>query len=189
VVETYPTSMSVDEFLVYPFPDGKVELVRGVPRVHEPAGGRHGWVQSNLSALLTPFVHARRLGRVFNDGVGYELLALPRTVRNPDTSFVRAEHLPPGGPQRGFLKMAPDLAVEILSPDESAWELEEKLDDYRAAGTPLLWVLNPGRRTVRIVSADAPDRWLRGDEVLDGGAVIPGFQCRVSDLFEGLAES
>ena len=181
-----PATMTVEEFYQYPFPDGKVELVRGVPRVREPAGGPHGWVQSNLAALLIPFVNERRLGKVFNDGVGYELIALPRTVRNPDTSFVRSERLPSGGLPSGFIRMAPDLAVEILSPDESAWELEEKLDDYRAAGTPLIWVIEPNRRTVMIVSSAAPVRWLRGDEILTGDDVIPGFECKVSALFDGL---
>ena len=187
LVISYPASMTVDEFYEYKFPEGKVELVRGEPRVSEPAGGPHGWVQSNLAALLLPFVNQNRLGRVFNDGVGYVLVALPRTVRNPDLAFIRAERLPSGGPGRGFIRIAPDLAVEVLSPDESASDLEEKLDDYRTAGTPLIWVIDPERRTVMIVSADAPVRWLRADETLAAGDVIPGFSCKVTELFEGLA--
>jgi Uma2 family endonuclease len=179
--------MTVEEFAEYNFPDGKVELVRGEPRVMPPAGAPHGGVESNLLGLLLPFVTRHRLGRVFSDGVGYELIALPRTVRNPDASFVRSDRLPPEGLRPGFLKMAPDLAVEVLSPSETASELEEKLDDYRAAGTPLIWVIDPDRRTVMIVSRDAPLRWIRADGTLDGGDVVPGFRCRVGDLFEGLA--
>ena len=179
--------MTVDEFLEYPFPNGKVELVRGEPRVSEPAGGRHGWVLSNLARLFYRYLDTHPVGRFFNDGVGYELRALPRTVRSPDASFIRAEHLPPEGVGPGFLKMAPDLAVEVLSPSEPAGELEEKLDDYRAAGTPLIWVIDPERRTVMIVSADAPVRWLRADDALDAGDIVPGFSCKVTELFEGLA--
>lgn len=187
-VTTYPASMTVAEFEVYPFPDGKVELVRGEPRVMSPAGGGHGVVQGNLSRLLLPFVHEHRLGRVFNDGVGFELIALPRTVRNPDLSFVRSDRLPPGGiRRRGFLKMAPDLAVEVLSPDESAAELQEKIDDYQASGTPLIWVIDPDRCTVRVLELYAPERVLGANQTLDGGDVIPGFTCPVSELFEGLA--
>lgn len=187
VVTAYPAFMTVAEFEEYSFPDGKVELVRGEPRVMPPAGAPHGGVQSNLLGLLLPFVNEHRLGRVFTDGLGYELIKLPHTVRNPDASFVRAERLPAGGLQRGFLKVAPDLIVEVLSPSEQAWELEEKLEDYRLAGTPLMWVIDPNRRTVMVVSRDAPLRWLRADDLLDGGDVIPGFQCRVAELFEGLA--
>jgi len=124
---------------------------------------------------------------VFGDGAGFELVKLPRTVRVPDVSFVRAERLPAGGIGRGLLKMAPDLVVEVLSPSESASELEEKLDDYRAAGTPMIWVIDPERRTVTIVSGDAPVRWLRVHDTLAGGDVIPGFSCLTAELFEGLA--
>lgn len=186
-VATYPSFMTVEEFETYPFPEGKVELVRGEPRVMSPAAGPHGVVQNNLSFLLDTFVRQHGLGRVFNDGVGFELVALPRTVRNPDLSFVRTERLPAGGIDGGFLKVAPDLAVEILSPSEKAWELDEKIEDYQTAGTPLIWVVHPGRRTVRVITLDAAPRLVHEKETLDGGNVIPGFACPVSDLFEGLA--
>jgi Uma2 family endonuclease len=124
---------------------------------------------------------------VFGDSFGYELVRLPRTVRVPDGSFVRAERLPAEGIGAGLLNFAPDLAIEVLSPSESASELEEKLDDYLFSGTPLIWVVDPVRRTVMIVAADAPVRWLREGNSLDGGTVIPGFACPVSDIFEGLA--
>ena len=101
--------MTVDEFLAHDFPEGKVELVRGEPRVTPPAGGPHGTVASNVLRLLILYVDQHRLGRVFGDGVGFELVKLPRTVRVPDASFVRAERLPAGGIGRGLLKMAPDL--------------------------------------------------------------------------------
>ncbi len=176
-----------DEFLVYPLPDGKAELVRGELRVTPPAGGPHGRAGTNLILLLGVYLKGRRLGSVFGDGVGYELLMLPRTVRVPDVSFVRADRLPPDGLRPGLLKLAPDLAVEVLSPSESASELEEKLDDYRTCGTALIWVIDPVRRTVMIVTSDAPLRWLREADTLDGGDVIPGFSCGVAELFEGIA--
>ena len=87
---------------------------------------------------------------------------------------------PAAGIGPGLLKLAPDLAVEVLSPSESASELEEKLNDYRACGTPLIWVVDPVRRTVRIVAANAPVRWLSEGDTLDAGDVIPGFSCAVA---------
>lgn len=179
--------MTPDELLVAQLPEGKVELVRGELRVNPPAGGPHGRGSTNLVLLLGIYLKGRGLGAVFADGVGYELLALPRTVRCPDLSFVQANRLPPGGLTRGFLKFAPDLAVEVLSPDESESELQEKLDDYHACGTPLLWVIDPRRRTVMVLASDAPARWLREGDTLDGGTVIPGFSCAVSEIFEGIA--
>lgn len=186
-VAAYPAFMTVEEFETYPFPEGKVELVRGEPMVGPLAGASHGGVQSNLMLLLVPHVHAHGLGRVFTDGLSYELVALPRTVRMPDASFVRAERLPTGGLEPGFLKIAPDFAVEVLSPSDKAWELEEKLADYRAAGTPLIWVIDDRRRSVMIVSHDAPVRWLGEGDTLEGGDIIPGFRCPVSALFAGIA--
>ena len=179
--------MTADEFLLCDVPDGKAELVRGELRVTPPAGGPHATVQSNLFARLASYVNQHRLGRVFGDGTGYELIQLPRTVRVPDLSFVRADRLPAGGIGPGLFKWAPDLAVEVLSPSESASELQEKLDDLQVGGARLIWVADPRRGTVTVHDGDAPVRTLRGDESLDGGAVVPGFSCRIGDVFEGIA--
>ena len=178
--------MTVEEFLSHPLPDGKAELVRGELRVTPPAGGPHGAVAGNLLGLLMAYVTPLGVGRVFPDGTGYQL-SLPHTVRVPDASFVRAERLPEGGIGPGLLKLAPDLAVEVLSPSETASALEEKLADYMTAGTPLMWVIDPIRRTVMIVTSAAPVRWLREGDTLEGGEVLPGFSCQVVELFEGVA--
>jgi Uma2 family endonuclease len=179
--------MTADEFLVHEFPDGKVELVRGEPRVNPPAGAPHGVVASNLLRHLIRHVDDHDLGRVFGDGVGYELLVLPHTVRAPDVSFIRTGRMPAEGVRRGFMKMAPDLAVEVLSPSETASELAEKLDDYRAAQTPLIWVIDPERRDVTIMPRDKPVRLVKIGDTLDGDDVLPGFRMAVVDLFLGLA--
>jgi Uma2 family endonuclease len=184
-VATYPAQMTVEEFEAYPFPDGKVELVRGEPRVNPPAGVPHGIVESNLARLLYLSGVDPKLGRVFTDGLGYELIALPRTVRDPDMSFVRSERLP-RPVVAGFCKIVPDLVVEVLSPSEKAWELQEKLEDYAVAGVPLIWVIDEKRRTVRVLTAGNPERTIPSDGTLDGGEVMPGFSCRVAELFEGL---
>jgi Uma2 family endonuclease len=179
--------MTADEFLAFPLPDAKGELVRGELRVTPPPGGPHGVASTNLVMMLAMHVRPLGLGRVFADGVGYELIRLPHTVRVPDASFVRGDRLPAEGIGPGLLKLAPDLAVEVLSPSETFSELEEKLEDYLVSGTQLVWVVDPDRRTVMIVAADAPVRWLREEETLDGGTAVPGFTCAVLDIFEGIA--
>ncbi|HEX4682045.1 MAG TPA: Uma2 family endonuclease [Gemmatimonadaceae bacterium] len=181
--------MTPEEFMAHPVPDGKAELVRGELRVTPPPGGPHGLAATNLLYLIESFARPRKLGRAFSDGTGYELLRLPRTVRMPDVSFVRAQRLPKEGVGPGLLRLAPDLVVEVLSPAETAWELQEKLDDYAAAGTSLIWVVDPQRRTVMIVAANAPLQWLHEADTLDGSDVIRGFACAVSDIFEGIARS
>lgn len=179
--------MTPEEFLVYPLEDVKGELVRGELRVTPPPGGPHGRAATNLVFLLSLHVRPRGMGWVFCDGVGYQLLQLPRTVRVPDLSYVRADRLPREGIGPGLMKLAPDLAVEVLSPSESASDIGEKLDDYRMSGTPLVWVVDPVRRTVMVVSSDAPFQLLREGDTLVGSDVIPGFSCAVDEVFEGIA--
>lgn len=182
-----PMLMTVEEFLVASVPDGKVELVRGELRVTPPPGAPHGKAAVNLLVMLAVHVKANGLGSVFGDSFGYILTQLPRTVRVPDLSFVRADRLPAEGIGPGLLRFAPDLAVEVLSPSESASELEGKLADYTVAGTRLIWVVDPARRTVMILDQVHPVRWLQESDVLDGGEVVPGFSCRVAEIFEGIA--
>ena len=180
--------MTVDEFLVHDSPEGvKTELVRGELRVSPPPGNPHLCALYNIVALLMAHVIPARLGRVFGDGAGYELQQLPRTVRVPDVSFVRADRLPSQGFGPGLFKHAPDLAVEVLSPSETVSQLQEKLDDFLSSGTTLIWVVDPRRRTVRIVSTNAAEQLLREGETLTGGRVLPGFSCGVEEVFDGIA--
>jgi Uma2 family endonuclease len=180
-------SMTVDEFLALSLPDGKAELVRGDLRLTPPPAAFHGLVASNIVLALGMHVRRHALGRVFGDNVGDELTMIPRTVRVPDASFIRAARLPAEGFGRGLFRSHPDLAVEVLSPSESASDLEEKLDDYLSAGTPLIWVIDPMRRTVMVVAPDVPVRWLRDEQLLEGGDVVPGFLCPLAEVFDGIA--
>jgi Uma2 family endonuclease len=180
-------TMTVEEFLAYSVPDAKVELVRGELRVSPAPGAPHGAAAANLAFLLTLHVREQALGRVFGDSVAYVLIHLPRTVRIPDASFVRADRLPPDGIGPGPLKLAPDLAIEVLSPSEIASELEEKLHDYLVSGTSLIWVVDPVRRTVMTIPADAPVSWLAEGDTLKGGAIVSGFSCSITEIFDGIA--
>lgn len=179
--------MTVDEFLAAQLPDGKSELVRGEVRMTPPPGAPHGVAVTNLIVLLSIYARQHGLGAVFSESCGYELIRFPQTVRVPDASFVRAERLPPDGVRPGLFKFAPDLAIEVLSPSTRASELEEKLHDYTVAGTSLIWIVDPARRTIMTIASDAPVRWLSEGDTLDAGAVIPGFGCPVAEVFEGIA--
>jgi Uma2 family endonuclease len=141
-----------------------------------------------IFAALNAFVEVGQLGLCFPDNTGFLLPGLGDTVRSPDAAFVRASRLPAQGIGSGWLSVAPDLVVEILSPNEAAAELEDNLRDYRAAGTELLWIVDPVARVVNVRSAHAPERWLSEVETLDGGDVLPGFAVPVSRLFGRLAK-
>ncbi len=105
-------------------------------------------------------------------------------MRSPDAAFVSFERMP--DVPVGFAPVAPELAVEVLSPDDTVRELDERMDDYSAAGTRAVWVIDPDRRTVAIHSSTGPTRRLREHDTLDGADVLPGFAMPVRALFEGL---
>ena len=175
------------EFLSHAAAAGSSELVRGQVRVMTPASAAHGVVAGTIFAALNAFVESEHLGVCFPDNTGFLLPGLGDTVRSPDVAFVRAERLPEQGIGPGWMNVAPDLVVEVLSPTETASELEEKLRDYRAAGTRLAWIVDPTARIVSVRPTTAPESWLSEAETLDGGDVIPGFSLSVARVFARLA--
>jgi Uma2 family endonuclease len=182
-----PELMTLEQFAALPDTGERLELVRGKVRVMSPVHGPAGYVAAVIHGLLFIHVHERRLGVTFIDNMGVALLGAEHTNRSPDVAFVRADRLPPRGIGPGPIRVAPDLAVEVLSPSESASTLEDKLADYRRAGTPLIWVVDPTHRLVTVHPADAPSYSLREGDELTGGRVLPGFRCPVAELFERLA--
>ena len=181
------SSISTNEFMASTAAHGRSELVRGKVRVIAPSRGVRARVSGNVAKLLSTYVLKKKAGRCFDENTQFELPNVANTVRAPDASFVRTDRLPLGGAGGGWLSLTPDLAVEVLSSDVSAEELDDKLADYRAAGTPLVWVINPGQRRVSVITATAPMKWLEESEMLDGAEVMPGFSCTVSAIFEGVA--
>lgn len=185
--DTTTELMTLEQFAELPDTEERLELVRGRVRVMSPVHGPAATVASNIVGLLTLHVLPRKLGRIFSDNTGFALLGAEHTNRSPDVAFIRADRLPPRGIGPGPIRIAPDLVVEVLSPTERAVILEEKLADYRRAGTPLIWVANPPHRLVTVHPADGPSYTLREGDTLTGGRVLPEFHCAVSELFEGLA--
>jgi len=184
-VSSAPALLTLDEFAALPNADEPMELVRGEIRPLSPAHGPASIVASNVFWLLSSHVQPRRLGRVLGDNVGFALLGAQHTSRSPDVAFIRADQLPARMP-RGPIRIVPDLVVEILSPSETASILEDKLADYREAGTPLIWVVDPEFRHVVVHPGDAPSFTLRAGDTLTGGRVLPDFRCAVAELFEGV---
>lgn len=180
--------LTPSEFMLYPEVPGKqCELVRGDLRMAPLAGGRHGLVVGNMYRLPSTHVQAHGLGFCFTEATGFELPNLFRTVRAPDVAFVRGERLP-GAITDKFIQLAPDLAVEVLSPSTRAFMIDEKLSDYRAAGTPVVWLVDVKRRGVSVLDSDGRSRWLGESDWIDGGDVVGGFTCRVAAFFDGLPQ-
>jgi Uma2 family endonuclease len=175
-VATIRPVITDQDLLRLPKDGRKYELVDGEIRV-SPAGARHGRTSLRLGAALLAFVSPKNLGEVF-DSTGYRLPG--GNIRSPDASFVASKRL--AKIPEGFLELAPDLAVEVLSPDDSPREVLDKVGEYLAAGVQVVWVIDP--RAGRAVSYRSLTdvREIGPDGTLDGGELLPGFRCPLADL-------
>lgn len=173
--------LTAEELLRLNLPNKRTELVRGVLIIREPAGYQHGDIAARLLLAIGNHVEANALGRVFAAETGFTLRRGPDTVRAPDVAFISAVRLPDPAP-RGFAEIAPDLAVEVLSPDDRPGELLAKVADWLEAGARLVWVVDPIRANARVYRADGSETLLTESHALDGEDVIPGFVCEMSWL-------
>lgn len=175
------TLMSADELLHLHLPHKRTELVRGVLVVREPAGSTHGRVAMSLGVELGVHVKRTGAGVAFAAETGFKLASNPDTVRAPDVAFVRRDRLPPAQ-ATGFADLAPDLAVEVLSPEDRPGEVLAKVGDWLSAGTRLVWVVDPWRRLARVYREDGSESVIAADGVLDGEDVLPGFSCPLAGI-------
>jgi Uma2 family endonuclease len=175
-------SMTIEEFERLPDDGWQLELVRGLVVREPPAGFDHSAIGVRITSLLDLFVRASNLGRVVGADAGFVLSVEPPTVRVPDAAFVRKERL--GFDAERFAPLAPDLAVEVISPSNTMSEIHGKVLDYLDAGTRLVWVVDPGRHTVTVYRSRDEIRLITGDGEINGGDVLPGFRISVSEIFE-----
>lgn len=160
-----------------------LELVRG-RLVREPRpGGEHGLLVAELVARLHHHARVHGLGRVVTEA-GFLLTDDPPTVRGPDAAFISTRNFPTTGVPTGFWRVAPDLAVEVVSPSNTATEIQERVLEYLDAGTRLVWVVHPRIRTVTVFHSKTNVRVLTDAERLDGVDILPGFQLDIAELFE-----
>jgi Uma2 family endonuclease len=176
--------LTAEQLMALPSGGWRYELVAGELKVMTPAGSRHGQIVMAIAALLGPHVRLHRLGVLFSPDTGFRLASDPDTVRAPDVAFVCAERIPESGVPDGYFPGAPDLAVEVVSPTDRLIEVEDKVTEYFAAGARLVWVVNPKHRRVTVHALGVPPRVLGPDDRLDGGDVVPGFDCAVREIFE-----
>jgi Uma2 family endonuclease len=185
----YARPLTVEEFERLPEGAGKQELVDGRVVELAPVGDVHGLVAGEVHAALRAYVRRRRRGGRPAGHVrietGYQLRPGPpgtRGTRAPDVSYYRAR------PQtRGIVRGAPDLAVEVLSPDEGPAAVQDKVAEYLAAGVPLVWVLDTAREAVTVHVPGQPARVLGSAEVLTGDEVLPGFRLPLVELWATVA--
>ena len=174
--------LTEDDLQALPDDGCRHELVEGF-LVREPLPApRHGRVQARFARALLDFVEPRGLGEVYTE-VGFVLAKNPDTVRGPDVSYVSPPALGRLRDDTRLFPGAPDLAVEILSPSNRAAEVRSKVAEFLAAGTRLVWVVDPQIRTVTAYRTLLAPQILGEADLLDGEDVLPGFSLRVGTLF------
>jgi Uma2 family endonuclease len=173
-------TMSADELLAMPEDGIRRELVEGELREMSPAGGDHGEVGMRLTWRLAQHVESGGLGVSYTSDTGFRLARDPDTVRCPDVSFVsQARYVP----TKGVVEGAPDLAVEIVSPTDRYDEVLDKVHDYLNAGTRMVVVVHPPKRTVTVYRPRGEISVLTENDVLEGGDVVPGWSVPLHLIF------
>jgi Uma2 family endonuclease len=169
-----------------------------------PGGERYELVDSHLKELdvgaesnhisavviffLQLFLREHFLGWVLASDTQYQCFPhAPKMVRKPDVSFIRRERIPDSRLPRGLVRIRPDLAVEVVSPKDEFEEVDVKVEDYLRAGIPLVWIVVPATRQVYVHRPDGSVVKVRENGELTGEDVLPGFRCRVAELFATLA--
>lgn len=172
--------VSVEDFwrLAHRLP--RSELVAGQVITLTPSGAQHGAIVVALTRAVDDHVRRHDLGIVFGAETGFIISRDPPTVRAADVSMVLKARVPKPLPA-GFFPGVPDLAVEVLSPDDRPGEVAAKVADYLKAGSAAVWVADPEAGTVTVHTRDVAMKY-GADEVLDGGPVLPGFQAHVRAL-------
>ena len=174
--------VTTEELEKFPHDDRRYELVDGRVVPMSPVGLQHGQVVVRLCVLLGQHVRGKSLGVVGTE-VGFELARHPDTVRAPDVAFIRQERIPPNAP-RGFWRGAPDLAIEVLSPDDRPSEVRKKVEQYLTRGVSLVVVVDADERAVSVFRPESPAITLKADGLLDLDDVVPGFRCGVHEIFD-----
>lgn len=175
--------VTTEELFDMPDDGGRCELVKGEITRLTPNGAAHGVLTARIGRLLDEYVEANDLGVCCGAETGFILERDPDTVRAPDAAVVLASRVPGSGIPAGYWPFAPDLAVEVISPSDRLADVHVKIAEYFAAGTRLVWLVEPETRMVHVYRSPQQVEVLGTEDNLEGGDVLPGFQCPVQRLF------
>jgi Uma2 family endonuclease len=174
--------MSIDEFMAMPDSVG-YELVEGVLTERKLMGALSDYVAAKVVVRLGNFVETQRRGHIFMSETTYRCFGHPDTGRRADVSFIRTGRLPGEHIPEGYLTIPADLAVEVISPNDLAYEVEEKVALYLRHGFAEIWVVYPNTRTIHVHAKGQPILSLDEEQTLRGRGLLEGFTCPVRDLF------
>ena len=162
----------------------KGELIKGVLHETVSAGAQHSFIAVRLLGAMGLYARRRRLGWVGGTDGGVLVERSPDTVREPDGYFVAGEWEPVEEDTDRYLEVVPDLVVEIVSPSDSDADVREKIAMWLELGVSMALEVRPASQTITVHRPGVPALTLTGDDVLDGGDVLPGFSLPLSEIFD-----
>jgi Uma2 family endonuclease len=173
--------MTAEELIKLPRGRFRYELVKGELLTMSPPGEEHGAIALALAAELYLYVKANKLGIVYAADTGFKLESNPDTVLAPDVSFIARERI--REISKKYREGAPDLAVEVVSPNERRSKIEKKVGQWLQLGARLVWIVNPETKSVSVYRLDGSVNVLSESDELTGDDVVAGFKISVSDIF------
>jgi Uma2 family endonuclease len=170
-------SMTAEELLELPRGRFCYELIEGELKQIAPAGHDHGRIIMEMTVPLGQYVKNAKLGKVYAAETGFKIKSNPDTVIAPDITFISQERVEAVGRAKGYWEGSPDLAVEVISPNDIVSEVEEKVQARQ------VWIISPKLRTITIYRSFSDVTTLTERDILDGGQAMPGFNIPVIDIF------
>jgi Uma2 family endonuclease len=182
-VQTKP--VTAEDLLNMPDDGMRRELVRGELKEMTPAGDEHGYLALRIASRLERHVDANKLGRTYTAETGFKISSDPDTVRAPDAAFVNRKRAERAGRIAGYREGAPDLAVEVVSPNDRHSEVLDKALEWLEAGCRMVLVADPERRRITVYRSRDNIRVLTAGagDVVDGADVVPGWKLSLAEIF------
>jgi len=180
---TIPELTTAEEFETICQEIGPCELVRGEIVKLSPGGLGHSEFSNNVAYLLTKWAKSGGSGRVLGCEAGIIVEVGPDTVRGADVAYISYDRLAKGKRPRGFLRVPPNLIVEILGQGQGWRDMVEKAGEYLRMGVDRVWVIDPDAEALHVFRSDAEPKRLTASDELSDVAVLPGFSCKVADIF------
>jgi len=163
-------------------PEGNWELINGEVVAVNPTSYRAARVTMRMARLLDEYADTHELGDVVGPDAGFVIFPDENTLVAPDVGFIASDRVPPAVDQEHFARLAPDLVVEVMSPSDRMTYARRKIALYLEAGVKVVWLVEPGPRTISVFQPGQSPRRLAGDEIMTAETVLPGFQMTVDDL-------
>ena len=183
ITRTDPTMTTADQLFAMPRENGRQELIDGVLKMMSPAGSEHGKIAGRIFTRLALHVEQQDLGETYAAETGFLIASDPDTVRAPDAGFVSHDLLSSVAPTKSYLPLAPELVVEVISPNDRFSQVEAQTRQWLTAGTKLVLVADPENLNLKTYTAENEIRTFESGDAVDCGEACIGWKLSVNDVF------